>query len=262
MAFGTTIVLVAGILRFLNPEATLAAILFLQGLLGLTLAELFRRNLSIDKTVLYAVAVLAACGVAVMSYESIRSGNAPQQLIEAYVGESLREGLAMYAQVGVPPDQVAALRDNVGQITSVMTQIFPALLIVMVSFTAWTNILAARPVFEKGNIPYPEFGDLTLWKAPERLVWVLICSGGLLLLPLPWTKISGMNLLIVCTFVYLLAGLAVIGFFFKMKKTPRIVRAPCYLLIFLQQYLVIPVMALGLCDLWIDFRKYIKPVNS
>lgn len=262
MTFGVTLILVAGILRFLNPEAPLTVILFLQGLLGLALAELFQKNCSIEKTVLYSVSLLAACGLAAMSYGIIESGKTPQQLIEVYVSENLKTGLDIYTQMGIPAESVAPLRANIGQMTAVITEVFPALIIVVASFTSWMNILAARPVFAKAGIPYPGFGDLTLWKAPERLVWVLIFSGGLLMMPLPWMTVSGLNLLIVSAFVYFLAGLAIIGFFFRMKKTPRIVRIPCYLLVFLQQYLVFPVMAIGLFDLWIDFRKYIKPTNS
>jgi uncharacterized protein YybS (DUF2232 family) len=82
----------------------------------------------------------------------------------------------------------------------------------------------------------------------------------MLLIPVEWARILGLNLLLICLFVYLLQGLSIIGFLFKTKNVHRLFRIPCYFLIFAQQYIILLVIAVGVIDLWVDFRKFIKPI--
>ena len=105
----------------------------------------------------------------------------------------------------------------------------------------------------------PDFGDLTRWKAPEKIVWLLIAAGGTLLIPQALVKFIGLNILIICLFIYLAEGISIIGFFLKVKKVPILFRVMLYFLILVQQYLLLLIVALGLFDLWADFRKFIRP---
>ena len=109
---------------------------------------------------------------------------------------------------------------------------------------------------------YPDFGDLTCWKAPEKIVWLLIATGGMILFPFHAVKYSGVNLLILCLFIYLCAGLSIIGYYFKVKRFPIFFKIMFYTLILIQQYLLLFVVVLGLFDLWADFRKMIKPAQD
>ena len=111
-------------------------------------------------------------------------------------------------------------------------------------------------------VGFPEFGDLTLWKAPEKLVWLLITSGLMMLAPVEILETVGINLLILCCLVYLFQGLAIAGFFFRCKKVPVFFRWLFYMLIVVQQYMVILVIAFGLFDIWIDFRKRIAGITD
>jgi uncharacterized protein YybS (DUF2232 family) len=81
---------------------------------------------------------------------------------------------------------------------------------------------------------------------------------------IPFTAVNypGVNLLIICLFVYLCAGLSIIGYFFKVKRISIFFKVLFYVLIVIQQYLLLFVMILGLFDLWADFRKLIKPAQD
>lgn len=261
IAFSFDLLLVAIILRMLDHGTILPMILVMQGSVGIILSELFGKNHTLNKTVLASVLLIVACSTAVIAFESIQSHRTIQQMIEAYIGENLREGYQAYVQMGASSDQVAVLRENMGLIVSLLIRIYPALFFVTVTSVVWLNILAAQSIFPRKGIPFPAFGDLNMWKVPEHLVWIMIGGGGLLLIPLPWLNMVGLNLLVVCLFVYFLGGLALVSFFFRTKNASRFVRLLFYLLIFLQQYLILPVMALGLFDLWVDFRRYIKPAK-
>jgi uncharacterized protein YybS (DUF2232 family) len=129
-------------------------------------------------------------------------------------------------------------------------------------FTVLVNLLAGRLLFRRNGVAFPDFGDLAAWKAPERLVWILIAAGGLVIVPMEGTAIVGMNLLILCGLAYLFQGLAIAAFFFRQKRIPVLFRWLFYALLLIQQYMLIIVIAFGLFDMWVDFRKRIGGVKD
>jgi hypothetical protein len=55
-------------------------------------------------------------------------------------------------------------------------------------------------------------------------------------------------------------GLVIIGFF--QARGPSLLRCLFYMLIAVQQYMVILVIAFGLFDIWVDFRKRIAGIKD
>jgi uncharacterized protein YybS (DUF2232 family) len=155
------------------------------------------------------------------------------------------------------------IRESTPQIVSFFTGIFPALALSGAILTVWLNLLAVRSLlFGNRTDLFPDFGDLSHWKAPDKLVWLFIVSGAMTLAPAGKLDIIGVNLLIICCLIYLFQGMAITAFFFRQRKIPRLLRALFYILIMVQQYMVILVIALGLFDIWIDFRKRITGIKD
>lgn len=119
-----------------------------------------------------------------------------------------------------------------------------------------------RPLFQRTGIAFPDFGDLAAWKASERLVWVVIIAGGMLLIPLEGITVIGMNLLIVSGLIYLFQGLAIAAFYFRKRQIPKMFRLLFYALILVQQYMLIVLIAFGLFDMWVDFRKRVRDTTD
>jgi uncharacterized protein YybS (DUF2232 family) len=261
--FGVSLTLALLIVRFVNPDIILPLLFFIfSGATGMMLAEVLRRSLSIEKTLIFPLAALLTCSGCLLLIDAYQTGQPPWQLIENFTSSSIRENIKLYEQLDISSEQIALIKDHAGQIASLLTCIFPAIFLVSTSLIIWLNILAARFLFQKHGLYYPDFGDLTLWKAPEKMVWLLIGTGGMLLIPWAAVNYAGMNLLIICLFVYLCAGLSIIGYFFKMKRVSVFFKILFYVLILIQQYLLLFVMVLGLFDLWADFRKLIKPAQD
>jgi uncharacterized protein YybS (DUF2232 family) len=164
--------------------------------------------------------------------------------------------------MNISEDQIAMLRENTAEITRFFTEIFPGLSISGAILTVWLNVLAGRALLRTRIGGFPDFGDLALWKAPDKLVWLLIVSGSMTLAPIQVLDTIGINVLIVCCLIYLFQGLAIAAFFLRQKRIPVIFRGLFYLLIAVQQYMVIFIIAIGLSDLWIDFRKRITGVKD
>lgn len=261
--FGVSLVLALLILSFFNTNIIFPLLLFiLVAATGMMLSEVLKRSWSIEKTLMVPVAVLLACSGCFLLLHAYQTGQTPWQLIEIYILSSVQENIKIYDQLDISAEQITLIKDHAGQIAVLLTNIFPAIIVVGTSLMIWLNLLAAQFLFQKHGMYYPDFGDLTCWKAPERMVWLLIATGGMLLIPLPAVEYSGMNLLIISLFVYLCAGLSIIGYVFKVKRVPIFFKVLFYALILIQQYLLLFVVVLGLFDLWADFRKLIKPAQD
>jgi uncharacterized protein YybS (DUF2232 family) len=258
--FIISLFLVAIVLTLSGAAANLP-FLFITGFLGIILSEIFRRNYSIEKTVVYPVTVILLLWCSLIVLQSLSSGQEPWHLVEDYIGRNIQESIQFYAQLDIPAEQIDLLKDNVKQITSFFANIFPALVLVSATFVVWLNILAAKEIFKRAGMWYPDFSDLSRWRTPEALIWLLIGAGGLLLIPVSLVRIISLNLVIVCLFAYFFQGMSIIGFLFKTKNVHRSFRILCYCLIFAQQYIILLVAAIGVFDLWVDFRKFIKPAT-
>ena len=237
-------------------------VLYLFSVLGLILSETLRRGYTIEKNILYPTVFLCLISFFILLYQSQQSGKQLLELIEFYVAGNIQESIRIYAKLDLPPEQINVIKDNAHQITLFFTKIYPALVLVAISFTVWLNVLTARFLFEKNAIPYPSFGDLACWKAPEATVWFLITGGLIVFISTADMKFIGLNLLMICAFIYLMQGLSIISFLFKRKNVPDILKFIFYFFIFAQQYLLLIVIAVGLFDLWINFRRFIKPLND
>jgi uncharacterized protein YybS (DUF2232 family) len=260
-ALAFAFLIVSGILGLLGHRANLAVLLMI-GFTGVTLSEVLKRRFSIEKTFLIASLAVFSCGVGFVLYSAFLSGAAPWRIVELYIAGIIAENLKLYEQLNISADQISLIRENAPQITGFFVAIFPALALSGAVLTVWLNVLAARVLLRRHAEEFPDFGDLSLWKAPEWLVWLLIASGGMMLAPIEVLGSVGMNILIVCCLIYLFQGLAIVDFFFKRKRIPVLLRWLFYILIAVQQYIVILVIAFGLFDIWVDFRKRIAGIKD
>jgi uncharacterized protein YybS (DUF2232 family) len=253
---------VVALLLTVSGQMTHPPFLMISGIVGILISEIFRRNYSIEMTVILPVTVLMTMWLSFILFQSFSLGKQPWNLVEEYIGLNIQESIQFYQQLDFPSQQIDLIRDNLKQIAHFFTYIFPALLLVGASFTVWINAMAARELFQRNSMWYPDFGDLSQWKAPEKLIWILITSGILILIPVEWAQFLGFNLMLICVFLYLLQGLSIISFIFKTKKIHILFRIPCYFLIFAQQYILVLIIAVGVFDLWVDFRRFFKPITD
>jgi uncharacterized protein YybS (DUF2232 family) len=163
--------------------------------------------------------------------------------------------LTLYRDMGVAEENIQLISGSLETIGYVMVRILPGLSVSACLLITWACLMLARPLFRARQLPYPDFGPLNQWQAPEVLVWVAIASGALLLVPEKTIKVLGINGLIVLMTVYFFQGMAITTFFFQKKRFPFILRVFLYSLIVVQQFLLLLVIALGFFDTWLNFRK-------
>jgi len=224
-------------------------------LIGYALSEMFGQNFAIEKTVVLASAVTLTAALVVLFLHSASTSTGLETLVTDYVRKNLEVTVALYEGMGVPTETIHLIRDSLDGIQYVLVRIVPALSVASVLFLTWTSILLARPLLKRGNLFYPDFGQLNLWKSPDVLVWVAIGCGLLLLIPERAIKLLGINGILVLMTIYFFQGIAIISYYFDKKRFPRLLRLFLYSLIALQQIVLLIVVALGFFDMWLNFRK-------
>ena len=238
-------------------------ILFFAGLLliGFILGELFELNLSIEKTTLYASGSVVLSGLISLIISSMLTGEGVFAIVSNYVAKNLELTLVLYQSMGMSQENVQLISQSLDKIQHVLVTIIPALVSTSTLFVTWISILLAKPVLVSRSLYYPDFGPLNLWKAPDYLVWVVIGCALALFLPIPVIKIIGLNGLLILMTVYFFQGIAIVSYYFKKKRFPKILRVFLYTLMALQQLILLAVIGLGFFDLWINFRRLGKQAD-
>lgn len=265
---------VPGVAMFLLSIGLLAAVFRIGGLVesvpfflvlgsaGILIPEVLKRRYGIEMTVGLSVAVFIALIAAILLGYSQALDRSVPDIVRSYVGESIKYSLAMYEEIGLPQEQIDQLRESAPDVTAWIVHHGIALLVTGVTFFIWLNVLGMRLLCQGRDPSFPDFGDLACWKMPDWVVWFVIASGVSMIVPEEAVQIAGLNVLIVVLFLYLLQGLSIVQFFFRQKNIPRYLRALFYALIVLYQYLLVFVSALGLFDIWVDFRKMNRPASD
>ncbi len=235
--------------------------LFFIGLMfaGYMLGELVVLNLPIEKTIGYTCTAVLVAGFATLFIYGSTRGMTVMEMVSIYVLKNLEVSLALYKQMGIPTETIHLVEDSLERIQYALVRILPALVLVSTLFVSWTSLLFARPIFRRFALPYPDFGKLTVWATPEKLVWGAIGCGVALMLPSTGIKLIGLNGLLILMMLYFLHGIAIVAYYFDKKKFPRIARTFIYSLIAIQHIFALMVIGLGFFDLWVNFRKLDKP---
>jgi len=224
-------------------------------LLGFILSELFELDLTVEKTMLYASGSVVLTGIVCLLFYSQVSNTGIIALVSEYVAKNLELTLALYESMGVSAENIQMISESLNNIQYVLVRIIPAIVATSTFFVSWSCLLIAKPMLKSKELFYPAFGSLNLWKAPESLVWGIIGSGFMLILPYKPLKIIGLNILLVLMTIYFFQGIAIVSFYFEKKQFSRMLRFVLYSLIALQQIVLLVVIGLGIFDMWLNFRK-------
>jgi uncharacterized protein YybS (DUF2232 family) len=231
------------------------------GLLGLVLAELYRRRESIGRTILLAEGFMLLVSFGILFLFVLSSGQGPVTVTMEYLQRHLEESMRTYQEMGLSPEKSAELEAFGKQALGTLRKIFPALMVLGTGFVVWLNIMVSRPLLRARGLPAPDFGPLERWRAPEHLIWAVIAAGFSLLVLSGALWWAAVNVLIVTMTVYMFQGLSILVFLLNKYRVPTWARAGIYLLIILQQLFLLLMAMAGLFDQWIDLRRIRRSVG-
>ncbi|MBU2488864.1 MAG: YybS family protein [Proteobacteria bacterium] len=225
-------------------------------LLGFFQAELLEKRFPVAWVV--GASALGALMAGALAFWIVQSatGGALVEDYRASLAAALDMVLAAQKDVGADLSRQMFLEENRELILTGWIRLSPALAGVWTLVAAWVNFLVARRLFAVRGMAFPAYGPLDRWKAPEHLVWAAIASVALALLES--TRVVGLSGIMILGTVYFFQGIAVIEYWMKKKNAPRALRFFAYVIIVLQQILILLVAVMGFFDLWADFRRLRK----
>ena len=233
-----------------------AAILFLSfGLMAVGTSEGMRRNLKPEQTsLLGGLLPIAVLGSIVLLYLA-RVGKNPITEVEVYLREIIANSAKTYTTMGLKEmaDMVKSIPDN---FIYYLARLIPSITIATsVTQTACCYGIARAIILRKpGTEPLPAQPSLAAWHAPDSWVWGLIAALALIVVPLETARFIGWNIAILYAVLYLAQGTAIVEHYLR-KTGIRIFIRGLLLALILALPSVVFVIALGIVDIWADFRK-------
>jgi uncharacterized protein YybS (DUF2232 family) len=185
---------------------------------------------------------------------------AVQHGIRAALRDNLDASIAVYDKLGFSPEGMELLRETAPQMIEMILSVLPALAFAGLVILVLVNLyLLLRRFPERRSFFFGAGQDLREWRSPEFLVWCFLAAGFVLFVPgAEIVKTAALNLFLGIALFYFFQGLSIIAYYFHHKKVPYFFRSLAYVLIVFEQVCTIFVVALGLFDLWGDFRRLKK----
>jgi len=247
------VILTATVLLAAGDQTGSLAYLIQFGLASMVLPFLLRRNWTWDRAVAGTLVVLLAVGgITLTAYSSTR-GVPVAELVGQYVNSEVESALGIYRQANLPADQLEQLQATVRQMADFLVRAWPALMTVATAAVLLLNVLMLS-VFSRGRYEIPG-GHFRSWKAPELLVWPLILGGFGVLYADGMVERVALNVLTMLLPLYFLQGMAVVTHYFQKRGVPPFFRGLGYLVVTILNPLPLMVVAVGVFDLWADFRN-------
>ncbi|MDR3569754.1 MAG: DUF2232 domain-containing protein [Syntrophobacteraceae bacterium] len=248
-AVGSLILVLLGL-----PES----IPYLLGLvaMGAVIGYGFRLGWSASKIVGFSSLLVVGLAALLALFAYIRTKGQMVHLIEQDIRDVITA--AMKQLSAGSSVETKEMEKGLLEMVSPLVRMMPGIFISSMLMISWVNLLVCRRYCRGPAGGGQEQERLCLWKSPEHLVWLVI-AGGLMLL-LPWSAFSllGINLVLVMGTVYFFQGLAIVAFYFEKWRAPLFVKGFVYAVFFLERIASMAVAALGLFDVWFDFRRHNK----
>lgn len=239
----------AGTLANLSFSLTLLPI-------GFILARAYREKEPVQHAGIKSVGYLALVWLITGWLIGMATQTNPYHELQQSLDKGFEATFKLYQESGrFPAGDLEEIKTFISQLREQVARLFPALLINSIICTVWLNTLLGQWLLRKKDPSCPDREDLKNWRLPELLVWPVILTGMALLVPDEKLHTIALNAGVVLLVLYLSQGVAIVSSLMQRWSLPPAIRVITYILLFLQIYGMALVAALGLADVWLDFRK-------
>jgi uncharacterized protein YybS (DUF2232 family) len=231
-----------------------AAVFYLTsfGLMTLLVPIVLERDWSIEVTI-GVVTVLVATAILIVVFATASPAALLGELRQSL--EDMRsEAIRMYQNAGLAAEVVRQLEDGSVRVIDWTLRLTPALFVIAIAAATLLNVDLLRR-HQRAQGLAPVFGDLTRWKSPPELVWMLIAGGYGAFLAGGVVAWLAADLFAVLLAVYFCQGLVIAQFYMRRWRSPLWLVGLVYLFIVLEWLVATVVTLVGVLDLWADFRR-------
>lgn len=225
------------------------------GLPGALLPWLLTRGVRWDRAVFLALGLMLALGMVVLVGFAASSGQTAVAFVDAQIDREIDQAVTLmndFAGSEQSPEEAESFREMAASMGTFMHRAYPGMLIVVGAALQLVTVALLAAIVRPVRLPGPAFGS---WRAPELLIWGLIAAGFTTVFSTGVVQSIAMNVLIILLPLYFLQGLAVVEHMLSRKGVSPLLRGLCYLFLLLMNPLPVIVTAVGVFDLWADFRR-------
>ncbi len=223
------------------------------GTIGLLLPELLTRGCSGSRAMFWTTSINLAVLIAGITAYCLATGLDLHQYISAEISSSLDQALSIYEKGGVKGEDLDLIKQSMKTVADLLYRLYPAFVTMMLILMAGCNLALLKRTTATATLSL-NIGDFAKYRNPDMLVWLLIATGFSLLIPSQLSTTPALNILMIVALLYFLQGMAVVGTIISRQSYAKVLRIGLYVTLVLQPYLAIVLAAVGLCDLWVDFR--------
>lgn len=260
---GTAVIITLGATTLLTAAFGIqaGALFLLQcGTISLLMPEFLVRGYGATRTIAWTTAAnLAVFAMAALAF-SLVSGQNFHLLVVNEINGSIAQAIAIYEKAGVKGDELALMKQSMSMAAGLIIRIYPALATIMLTAMTGLNLALARRLDQRLGLGL-KIGDFNNFRNRDAMVWLLIAAGFAMLAGTPVITTPALNVLVIVIALYVLQGLAVVLTVIGRQSFAGILRVTLFLMLLFQPYLVALLAALGIFDLWGDFRTPRKREN-
>lgn len=219
------------------------------------LVQSARRRESPAISGLKGVLVLAGCWVLAFAGLSIGAETSFYAQLLLTLDKGIGEALQYYrTSENISSDSLLLLENTLQQMKIIIPVIMPAMLGSFILLITWFTMVSGNKLVTRtcGWAPWEQY---RFWQLPDKLIWFVIISGLLILIPTSPMKSFGINTLILLSIIYCFQGLSIAVFFLEKWNIPIFFRSFFYIMIIFQSFGTVLLLVVGIGDIWLDFRK-------
>jgi len=186
----------------------------------------------------------------------------PVAVTEEYLRTSIAEAQQLYTQLGLT-DVAQMMAQVTDTAVYYLVRLLPGIILTTTLLQAACCYGMARAVILRKDPAATVLAEPTLatWHAPDPWVWGLIVSLGLVAIPDLTIRFIGLNLALIFLLIYSAQGLSLVEFTLRKAKVGTIWRS-LILTFIVALPVIVPVIALGVVDIFADFRKVRTPAQT
>jgi len=215
----------------------------------LAVSVAIRRFWTFERTALVGITTwsFGVAGVSLVAFGNV------EMLVAAAREQLMRSfdlAVSTSGSMGASATALAAVEAERDVFVSGLLELLPAVVVLTGALTIIANLVLLRSwTGISSNV------NLRLWRTPDPLIWALIVAGFGMFLPTYAPAVAARNLFVVLLGCYFCQGLAIVSYYLDRFRLPRGIQIAGYVLIAVQHVVAAMVLALGVFDLWGNFRR-------
>ncbi len=207
------------------------------------------------KSGLKATLTLLGCWLLLLVGYTMATGVNPVSEFMASLDHSVEDALTYYRQSdSVDPETISLIEQSFYQMKEIFPKVMPAIISGFGMLSIWFTMVAGNSIIRKFT-GYQPWINHRVWELPGALIWILIGSILVALLPVGIMRLVGINILIVFSFIYFFQGFSIFVFFMHKWNVPLLLRTFFYGMMLFQSFGTVLLLVVGIGDVWFDIRR-------